>query len=81
MTTATLRIPDDLTLEVNNIVQDFGFQNKEEFVQEAIRDKVLELRKLRFFSITDKVAANLKKKKISEQEILKHFETVRSKWN
>jgi len=81
MTTATLRIPDDLTLEVNNIVQDFGFQNKEEFVQEAIRDKVLELRKLRFFSITDKVAANLKKKNISEREILKHFETVRSKWN
>ncbi|OGY43513.1 MAG: hypothetical protein A2729_01420 [Candidatus Buchananbacteria bacterium RIFCSPHIGHO2_01_FULL_39_14] len=79
MTTATLRIPDDLTLEVNNIVQDFGFQNKEEFVQEAIRDKVLELRKLRFFSITDKVAANLKKKNISEREILKHFETVRSK--
>jgi len=50
-----------------------------EFVQEAIRDKVLELRKLRFFSITDKVAANLKKKNISEREILKHFETVRSK--
>ncbi len=79
MTTATLRIPDDLTLEVNTIVQDFGFQNKEEFVQEAIRDKVLELRKLRFFSITDKIATNLKKKKISEREILQHFETVRSK--
>ncbi len=79
MTQATAQIPSDLTSEVNFIVQEFGFQNKEEFVQEAIRDKVLELRKLRFFSVTDTLAANLKKKNISEQEILKHFETVRSK--
>ncbi len=79
MTQATAQIPSDLTSEVNFIVQEFGFQNKEEFVQEAIRDKVLELRKLRFFSITDTIAAHLKKKRISEQEILQHFETVRSK--
>ena len=76
MTTTNVIIPEELMPQVNTIVKEFGFQNREEFVQEAIRDKVLELQKKIFFENTNKIAANLRKKKISENELLKNFDKV-----
>lgn len=76
MTTTTVKIPDDLAPKIQTIEEIFGF-TKEEFVQEAIRDKVLELQKKIFFEGTTKIAESLRKKKITEGSILQNFEKIR----
>ena len=45
MATTTFNISDELLPSVNSIVKEFNFESKEEFFQEAVRDKVLELTK------------------------------------
>lgn len=54
-------------------IESLGYESEEEFVREALEDKVLELKKRSFFEISDKVKDALIKKGISEKEILKAF--------
>lgn len=58
----TIKITDDLLPKINQIKEEFGFQTTEEFVHEAVRDKLLELEKRVFFAGSNKIAANLQKK-------------------
>ena len=44
-----------------------------EFFEEAIRDKVLELQKKSFITGSNKIADKLRKKSITEENILKDF--------
>ncbi|MBT4805188.1 hypothetical protein HON71_03375 [Candidatus Woesearchaeota archaeon] len=73
MATTTFNISDELLPSVNSIVKEFNFESKEEFFQEAVRDKVLELKKKLFFQGSNKIAENLNKKKIKEKDILNEF--------
>jgi hypothetical protein len=73
MGTATFNISDELLPSVNSIVKEFNFESKEEFFQEAIRDKILELRKKLFFHGSDRIAEQLRKKGIKERDILEEF--------
>ena len=73
MATTTFNISDELLPSVNSIVKEFNFESKEEFFQEAVRDKVLELKKKLFFQGSNKSAENLNKKKIKEKDILNEF--------
>ncbi len=73
MGTATFTLSKELLPKVDAIVKEFGFDSKEEFFQEAVKDKVLELQKKLFFRGSDKIFEELKKKKISETEILREF--------
>ncbi len=73
MKTTTLNISEEISPRVDVIVNEFGFKNKEEFFQEAIRDKILELQKKLFFKGSDEIAGRLRKKGIGEKEILDEF--------
>jgi len=58
---------------LKDFIEAFGYEDEEEFVREAIEDKILELKKKAFFEISDKVKEALVKKGVSEGEILKAF--------
>lgn len=73
MKTTTLNISEELSPRVEVIITEFGFKDREEFFQEAIRDKVLELQKKLFFKGSDEIAGRLRKKRISEKEVLNEF--------
>lgn len=77
MTEAIVHLAEEILPQVEGIVKEFGFQSREEFVQEAIRDKVLELQKERFFTGTDEIRKQLQKKGITEKEIIQEFERRR----
>ena len=77
MATTSVSVPDDLLLKIDGIVEKFGFNTKEEFMQEAIKDKVLELQKKVFFEGTSKIAENLKRAGISEKDLVGDFEKKR----
>ncbi len=73
MAVTSIRIPDEQLPQVDEVVEKFGFKTKEEFVQEAIRDKILELQKKHFVVGTDRIAKRLKEKGIQEKEIVEGF--------
>ncbi|MFH1325346.1 MAG: hypothetical protein ABIH49_01070 [archaeon] len=65
-----IKLPEEL----NKIISELGFNGNSEFIEEAVRDKILELKKQRFLQISNKVALGLKNNKISPKEILDDFE-------
>lgn len=65
-----IKLPDEL----NRIISELGFNGNSEFIEEAVKDKILELKRQRFFQISDKVGSGLKNNKISSKEILDNFD-------
>ena len=77
MATATIEISEDIAPAIEQIVPEFGFTGKEEFFEEAIRDKVLEIQKKAFIMGSNKIADRLRKKSITEKSILNDFEKLK----
>lgn len=65
-----VRLPDEL----KRIISELGFSESSEFIEEAVRDKILDLKKQRFFEISDKIASGLDENKVNKKEILDDFE-------
>ncbi|MBU1252167.1 MAG: hypothetical protein KJ905_01725 [Nanoarchaeota archaeon] len=65
-----VKLPDELT----QIISELGFEGNSEFIEGAIKDKILELKKQRFFKISDKILQGLRANKIGHKEILDNFE-------
>lgn len=61
--------------EVSQIAREFGFSSEEEFVSEAIKEKILELKKMKFFAISEKIRKGLLKKGIEPKTLLKTFKS------
>ncbi len=64
-----VKLPDEL----NKAIVELGFSGNSEFIEEAVRDKLLELKKKTFFEISDKISLGLKKNKVASQEILSNL--------
>lgn len=68
-----IHIDKKLTPELQNIVTTLKFKNIEEFINKAVRDKILEVKRKRFFEISDKLSESLKKQGIQEEQIINDF--------
>ena len=69
-----INLPKELEAELRKIVVELGFNGNSEFVEAAVKEKILELKKRQFFQISDKVAHGLKEKGVSSKEIMEEFE-------
>ena len=72
-----VHIDKKLTPELQNLVTTLKFKSIEEFINKAIRDKILEIKRKRFLEISDKISESLKEQHITEQEILSDFKRKR----
>jgi len=70
----TIKLPKELASELNEIVLELGFNENSEFIEQAIKEKILEFKKRKFIEISNKIASNLKKNRISQVKILEDFE-------
>lgn len=61
--------------EAKEIIKEFGYSNEKEFISEAVRDKLAELKKLQFFLISEKIRKGLKQKGIKPKDILKKIKS------
>jgi len=68
-----VRLPDELT----KIIVELGFEGNSEFIEEAVRGKILELKKQKFLHVSDKILNGLKAKSISHEEVIEDFEKQR----
>jgi hypothetical protein len=61
--------------EVKQATKEFGFASPKEFISEAIKEKILELKKMKFFIISEKIRKGLLKKGIKPEKLLKEFKS------
>ena len=45
MAPTTVQLSEDLQPQITEVVNRLGFKNQEEFIEEAVRDKILEIKK------------------------------------
>ena len=72
-----IHIDKKLAPELQNLVTTLKFKNIEEFINKAIRDKILEVKRKRFFEISNKISESLEEQGIVEQEIVNNFKKKR----
>ena len=60
---------------IEKVLKEFGYPSKKEFIEEAVREKLRELKKLQFFSISERIRKGLKKKGIRPEDVLKEIKS------
>ena len=70
----TLETLEKIKKEIPKTIKEFGYKTEEEFIKDALRRRVLELKKAEFFSYAKKIKEKMREKKITEEKILKDFE-------
>ncbi len=61
--------------DIAEMAEEFGFSSKNEFISQAIKEKILELKKMKFFAISERIRKGLLKKGIKPKEFLKEFKS------
>ncbi len=69
-----MEIKVKLSDELRKIIFELGFSGNSEFIEEAVREKILELKKQKFFEISDEVLSGLKSNNINQKDILDNLE-------
>ncbi len=71
-----LRCMETLSLkEIKKAAEEFGFATKEEFISQAIKEKVLELKKMKFFEISERIRKGLLKKGVKPEKLLRELKS------
>jgi metal-responsive CopG/Arc/MetJ family transcriptional regulator len=72
-----INIPERMAADLALLSREFGFVNETELIRTAVRDKILELKRLMFARMSDEVARGLRERGASEREVLEGFERAR----
>lgn len=68
----------DIQRAAERIAKEWGFSSVEDFINEAVEERILQLKKYEFIERTEKIREELNKKGLTEKDILTDFEERRS---
>ena len=74
-----INVPETMSKDMTVLSEQFGFANDTEFIRSAIREKIIELKKLLFMQVSAQVSKGLKSKSITEADVLENFQKWRKK--
>ena len=60
--------------EVSNTVKEYGYEGEEEFIEDALWHRILDLKKAEFLLKTKAVLGRMKKRGLTEKDVLKDFD-------
>lgn len=69
---------EDIKKAAEKVAQEWGFSSIDDFVNEAVEERILELKKHKFVERSDKIKEKLKSEGFSEKDILDDFENERT---
>lgn len=69
---------EDIRRVAEKVAQEWGFSSLDEFINEAVEERILELKKQKFMQRSDKIGDGLKRKGLTEKDILDDFEDKRN---
>ncbi len=61
--------------EIEEAAKEFGFTTKEEFISQAVKEKILELKKMKFFAVSEKIRKGILKRGRNPENLLKQFKS------
>jgi len=73
----TVTIPDELIKGIKKAAEEGGFESTEAFVSAAIEQKLLEIKKDKFYRLTDDIRVGLEMKGYSIKQIIDEIEKNR----
>lgn len=74
----TVRLSTQLQKAISPWIKEYGYDTAQDFVEDAIQHRLLELKKGQFLEHTKTVKKALHKQKLTEADILKDFAKNRS---
>lgn len=69
-----IKLSPRIQKEIPVSMKAYGYESKKEFIEDALRHWVLELKKFEFLSGVKKIKETMIKKEIKEEDILEDFE-------
>lgn len=60
--------------EVSTTIKDYGYGSEKEFIEDALWHRILELKRAEFLAKVKKIREKIRKKGLSEKEILEDFD-------
>jgi hypothetical protein len=69
-----VKISPEIEKEISKTRKELGYKSGKEFIEDALRHRILELKKTKFLVKTAKIQEAMKEKGIKEKDILKEFE-------
>jgi hypothetical protein len=73
-----IELSEQIKKEVSHTTKSFGYKTEREFVEDALRRRILELKKTGFLSGAKKIKKRIGEVGISEKDILEDFEKFRN---
>lgn len=68
-------ITPQMKKEIHDFAREFGFASEKEFISQAVKEKITELKKLRFLLISEKIRKGLEKKGLKPEDVLKKIKS------
>jgi SOS response regulatory protein OraA/RecX len=69
-----LKLSPKIKSEVLDILKKYGYESEKDFIEDAVARRILELKKADFLLKAKEIRERMKKKKITEEEILRDFD-------
>lgn len=73
----TITLPDDLVEGIKKIAEEGGFESTEEFISAAIEQKLLEMKKDKFYHLTDDIRVGVEEQGYTVKQIIDEIERRR----
>lgn len=73
----TITLSDSLAKEIDKVAQEFGYTEEKQFIEDILKEKILEYKKRLFVKGTADIQRKLSKKDLTEDEIIADFELFR----
>jgi hypothetical protein len=69
-----LKLSPKIKGEIFDVLRKYGYGSEKDFIEDAVARRILELRKADFLLKVKEIRERMKKKKITEDEILRDFD-------
>ena len=73
----TITLPDSLAKEIHSVAQELGYAGEAQFVEDTLKEKVLECKRQLFTKGVTDVQRKIALKGVTEDEIIADFERFR----
>jgi metal-responsive CopG/Arc/MetJ family transcriptional regulator len=73
----TILLSDSLSKEINKVAREFGYTEEKQFIEDMLKEKILEYKRQMFMKGVADIQRKLAAKNITEDEIIADFERFR----
>ena len=73
----TILLSDSLSKEIDKVAQEFGYTEEKQFIEDMLKEKILEYKRQMFMKGVADIQRKLAAKGVTEDEIIADFERFR----